>query len=175
MSYCIVKHNFLIAKKIIYDKCSFNYTYPKLEEENIKYGANTFNLNNLFVKARTAKITPTKTGQFVTLWKRSKKGNTEPHDVLDPFDIFVINLQKDNLFGQFIFPKSALCKYGIISNGENKGKRGIRVYPPWDKTTSIQAKKTQKWQLNYFLEIYNNGETDLKKAKILYSGEVKLF
>lgn len=29
----------------------------------------------------------------------------------------------------------------------------IRVYPSWDKPTSNQAIKTQKWQLEYFIEL----------------------
>ncbi len=79
----------------------------------------------------------------------------------------VINIHKDDLFGQFIFPKTVLSKYGIISDNKNKGKRGIRIYPPWDKAINKQAKNTQKWQLNYFLEI-NNNKINYEHAKNLY-------
>ncbi|MFQ6421766.1 MULTISPECIES: MepB family protein [unclassified Bacillus (in: firmicutes)] len=49
------------------------------------------------------------------------------------------------------------------------GKRAIRVYPPWDKTTSRQAQKTQAWQLEYFLEIPVNRPIDCVRAQMLYS------
>ena len=52
------------------------------------------------------------------------------------------------------FPKKILYEQGILSDKNNEGKRGFRVYPPWDEiTTNNQAKDTQTWQLKYFLEI----------------------
>jgi hypothetical protein len=42
------------------------------------------------------------------------------------------------------------------------------VYPPWDVAVNKQAKKTQKWQLEYFLEVPKNSEIDLTRAKLLY-------
>lgn len=45
----------------------------------------------------------------------------------------------------------------------------MRVYPPWDKAINRQAQKTQKWQIDYFLEIPKNSETDLIRAQTLYS------
>jgi hypothetical protein len=82
----------------------------------------------------------------------------------------MIATQKENNFGVFIFPKIILQEKGILSNqGKNKknGKRGIRVYPIWDKTMNKQAQKTQNWQLNYFLDISENIEIDLQEAKEL--------
>jgi hypothetical protein len=38
-----------------------------MEAESAEYGAYTFELNDLSVRFRVAKITPTKIGQFVTL------------------------------------------------------------------------------------------------------------
>ncbi len=29
----------------------------------------------------------------------------------------------------------------------------MRIYPPWDVTDSVQAKKTQAWQLKYFFHV----------------------
>jgi hypothetical protein len=49
------------------------------------------------------------------------------------------------------------------------GKRAIRVYPPWDKAESRQAEKTQKWQLEYFVEIPKNRSIDVEKFRSLYS------
>ena len=62
-----------------------------------------------------------------------------------------------------------LSQQGIISTNLKEGKRGIRVYPPWDLTISKQAQKTQKWQLEYFLEIPLNKSVNLDRAKQLYA------
>ena len=58
----------------------------------------------------------------------------------------------EDKLGQFIFPKELLAKNKIITHNGSDGKRGIRVYPPWDITSSKQAEKTQTWQLNYFIQ-----------------------
>ena len=80
----------------------------------------------------------------------------------------LVSTRKDNHFGLFIFPKSILITKEIVSD-KKEGKRAIRVYPPWDITTSKQAQKTQKWQLDYFLEITKDQTIDLKRAKSLFS------
>lgn len=171
---CNMIHNDLIlAKELLYDKCNFKCSYPLIELESSEYGACTFELNSLSIKYRVAKITPTKIGQFVTIWKRTANGPIEPHSSSDLIDLFIISTRKDNFFGHFIFPKSALSKYGIITNNEKEGKRGFRVYPPWDKTTSKQAQATQKWQLNFFLEIPIDTEINLERSKMLYQATHK--
>lgn len=152
----------------VYTPLELKCSQPTIEPESAEYCAYSFELNNFSVRFRVAKITPTKIGQFVTLWKRLKKGSIQPYDSTDSLDFFIINTRKEDRFGQFIFPKSVLCQYDILSiNGEG-GKRAIRVYPPWDVTVNKQAKKTQKWQLAYFLEIPKNGEIDLTRAQFLY-------
>ena len=67
-------------------------------------------------------------------------------------------------FGQFVFPKSVLWQKGLVSKDGNGGKRAMRVYPPWAIADSVQAKKTQAWQLLYFAEIQPNiDNTRIKK------------
>ncbi len=156
-----------IAKELIYDKCSFDITNPKLNSESAEYGACSFDLNRKTIQHRVSKITPTKIGQFVTIWKRNKDGVTEPYDILDDIDFVIITSKCGDNFGQFIFPKSVLADKGIITKNGKEGKRGIRVYPPWDTATSKQAEKTQSWQTKYFLTIQNDNSTDLEKAKRL--------
>jgi hypothetical protein len=153
----------IVIQQILFEKCNFKVT-PLHETESSEYGACTFVLNNLNILFRTAKITPTKTGQFVTLWKRINQGSIQPFDSTDSIDLFIITTRKDNQFGLFIFPKSVLITKEIVSD-KKEGKRAIRVYPPWDSTTSKQAQKTQKWQLEYFLEIPQN-PTDLDQVKL---------
>lgn len=77
--------------------------------------------------------------------------------------------RKGNNLGQFIFPKAVLQEHDIISVNNHGGKRAIRVYPSWDVAVNKQAKKTQEWQLEYFLEIPQNKPMDYARAQMLYS------
>jgi hypothetical protein len=151
----------------VYKPNKLNYTRPIMEAESTEYGAYIFELNGLSIRFRVAKITPTKIGQFVTLWKRTANGPIQPFDAAEPIDLFIISTRKDNHFGQFIFSKKILCDFDIISKNNKGGKRAIRVYPPWDKTTSKQAQRTQKSQLNYFLEIPQNKAVDYNRFQTL--------
>ncbi|ESU23183.1 protein of unknown function UCP032285 [Flavobacterium enshiense DK69] len=155
-------------KQLVYNKCGFVLLNPLEEKESADYAACRFQLNNLNVVFRSAKITPTKIGQFVTLWKRIENGPIQPFDFSDDVDLFVINTKTENHFGQFVFPKAVLLEQGVISSGLKDGKRAIRVYPPWDITISKQAKKTQSWQRDYFFEIPFDGLIDLDQVKKLY-------
>ena len=161
-----IPKDLILIQEILFDTCNFKITQPILETESSEYGACTFSLNDLSVLFRIAKITPTKTGQFVTLWKRINQGPIQPFDSADPIDLFIISARKENSLGLFIFPKSVLISKEIISD-KIEGKRAIRIYPPWDITTSKQAQKTQKWQLDYFIEIPKDQPIDLKRAKLL--------
>lgn len=158
----------LLAKELLYDSCGFECSLPEKEKESAEYGAYLFQLNNKSIVFRVAKITPTKIGQFVTLWKRIGKGPIQPFDFTDAIDLIVISVRKDNRVGQFVFPKSILCEKGIISTTNKEGKRAIRVYPPWDEAINKQAQKTQQWQLDYFLEIPTEQPVNIEHAKMLY-------
>jgi hypothetical protein len=140
-----------------------------LEKESKSYSGCSYTLDNIKIISRTAKITLTKTGQFVTFWKRNSEGITEPYSEFDAFDFLVINVFKDGNLGQFVFPKSVLISKGILSTDKKEGKRGFRVYAPWDVVTSKQALKTQQWQCGYFLEIPLNGVVNKSRVKELYS------
>ena len=104
----------------------------------------------------------------ITIWKRNNEGITAPFDVSDNFDFIVITSKSDKNLGQFVFPKSVLLEKGIISNNNTSGKRGIRVYPPWDIPTSKQAEKTQLWQTKYFYSI-NKDAFDIELVKKLFT------
>ncbi len=101
---------------------------------------------------RTSKITPKKIGQFVSIWKRNEDGLTIPFDESDDFDFMIINCYFNEKIGKFIFPKSILIEQNIISIRNKGGKRGIRVYPPWDRAINKQAMKTQAWQVVYWTQ-----------------------
>ena len=154
------------VNKFVTATLGFTCTPPVADTESADYGAHTFKINELSVKYRAAKITPTKTGQFVTLWKRNGDGPIQPFDISDDIDLFIISTRHDMDFGLFIFPKSILHDKGIIS-GKREGKRAIRVYPPWNTDLNRQAQKSQHWQADYFLKIENDHSTDLARAKML--------
>ncbi len=162
----ILNKNLIKIKTEIYDKVNFQISEIKNELEGREYDACIFELNGIKIISRSSKITPKKSGQFVTFWKRNKKGRTEPFSETDLIDFYVINVKTENNLGQFVFPKYELINKGIISTEKKDGKRGFRVYPKWDNPQNKQAKKTQEWQLKYFYEI--NKSTDLNFAKELY-------
>lgn len=146
----------LQIKTTVYDTCNFEFSNLVNDSESEEYQACLFKLNSFQIIHRLSKITPTKIGQFVTIWKRNTKGITVPFDFSDDFDFIIITSKSGENLGQFVFPKSVLLEKGIISNNNTSGKRGIRVYPTWDIPTSKQAEKTQNWQIKYFYLIENN-------------------
>ena len=145
----------LLAKELVYDKCDWALSNFRQHAESREYNACNFILSNYRIQYREAKITPTKAGLFVTTWKRNEQGITAPFDSKDDFDFLIITARNGALAGQFIFPKNVLANQGVITHNGKDGKRGIRVYPPWDVELNKQATKTQKWQVPYFLKIDN--------------------
>lgn len=154
-----------LAEKLLYSECGFQLQHLVWNPESTNYGACSFELNNNKIQFRVANITPTKIGQFVAIWKRNNNGITAPFDVADSLDFLIISVRDSENFGQFVFPKSVLVSKGIFSQNEKGGKRGIRVYAPWDKPINKQAIKTQAWQEHYFVTIKEDFSEDFKKIK----------
>ncbi|MGK5731982.1 MepB family protein [Streptomyces sp. URMC 124] len=152
----------------MYDPNGLTCSQPVAEAESAEYRAHTFTLDGLAVRFRTAKTTPTKAGQFVTVWRRSDEGPIRPFDVADAVDLFVISTREGDHFGQFVFPQDVLCERDIVSRNGTGGKRAFRVYPPWVTTTNRQARSTQTWQLHYFLHIPENEPVDSGRVRMLY-------
>jgi hypothetical protein len=154
-------------KQLVYDKCDFVVDNIQYNTESIEYGACSFTINGKKIVYRVSKITPKKVGQFVTIWQRNKDGITEPYDVSDDLDFIIITSASETQLGQFVFPKAVLVQHGIVTNYNKAGKRGIRVYPPWEITTNAQAKKTQLWQLEYFIQIVSDDSRNILWLKQL--------
>lgn len=165
MDFTTASADLLLSKEIVFDKAELHLASFENENESQEYSACRFLLNNKSICYREAKITPTKTGQFVTLWKRNQIGTIEPFDYSDAIDFVIISVRKDQNWGQFIFPKKTLLEKSIFSTQNKEGIRATRVYPPWDETTSKQAQKTQKWQLNYFYLFTDLDKIDLNEIR----------
>ncbi len=155
-----IHSDFFAIQKLVYEPQGWVCKNVQAELESQEYGACTFDMNNRYIMFRVGKITPTKVGQFVTLWKRIGKGPIMPYDVSDPFDLVVIAVRNKDKFGQFVFSKDILLAKGIISKDGRGGKRALRLYPAWDVADNPQAKRTQAWQLNYFFEIKPDSPVD---------------
>ncbi|MDO8039485.1 MepB family protein [Janthinobacterium sp. SUN137] len=126
---------------------------PVPEAESVEYGACRAELHGKRLVLRVAKTTPTKIGQFVTVWKRPHPdADIAPLDEADPVDIVIIAVADDvgARHGFFIFPRSVLIERGVMSRAAQGGKRALRVYPPWCAPESIQAQRTQRWQAAWF-------------------------
>lgn len=118
----ILHSDLLATMEEVYNPCRFDCSEPILEPQNAEYGAYIFTLNALAIRFRVAKITPTKVGQFVTLWERIGDHPIQPYDISDPADLFVISTRNGNHFGQFIFPKAVLGEQDILSDKGEGGK-----------------------------------------------------
>ncbi|MBO6183540.1 MAG: MepB family protein [Chryseobacterium sp.] len=124
------------------------------EQESKEYFGCNFQLNSFQIKFRKAKVTPTKVGQFVTLWKRNPiSKETEPFTSEDPSDFYLILTETSDNFGFFLFTKDVLIKNQILSTDFKDGKRGFRIYPNWDIPQNKQATKTQNWQNQFFIDL----------------------
>ena len=137
------------------------------DQECEEYSGFNFQINQLNLKFRKAKITPKKVGQFVTLWRRNSEKQTEPFNETDNFDFYIIVVEQEERFGFFIFPKNVLIERQILTSNQKEGKRGFRVYPNWTKTENKQAEKTQNWQINYFINLTNNEQKNIEKFKAI--------
>ena len=163
-------HDLITAIKNIYEPTGMKITIePKRETESIDYEACRFGLNGYHVAFRTAKTTPTKIGQFVTIWKREKSGDTIlPFDNNDELDFVIVNVSDATHRGQFVFDREVLLEKNIMSRNNKGGKRAIRVYPPWSKPASKVALNTQKWQLPYFFFILPERTADKALVRKLF-------
>lgn len=144
------------AELNIFKSVRLNITNIIPEKESAEYNACQFTTaDNRKMLFRKSKITPTKNGQFVTLWKRMGAGPIAPFSDQDNISFVIISVENEANSGYFIFPASVLCSQRIFTANGKEGKRAFRVYPPWDIPESRQATTTQKWQLLYFVETKN--------------------
>lgn len=150
------------AIRDIYEYAGMKVTHPaQREAESAEYGACRFGLDGKAIAFRIAKTTPTKVGQFVTLWKRpTAASEIAPLDSADGLQFVIVSVSDADHRGQFIFGREILIAKGVMSREGQGGKRAIRVYPPWCNPTAKDAIRTQQWQIRYFLPLAADGTVE---------------
>jgi hypothetical protein len=152
--------------------------------ESVKYEALVFSLDNKNIVYRKGRVTPDRPGAYLAIWQRPYSPNmngSKPIPIrCNEIDYLFVQVTRhcggidneesiqDSNSGIFIFPVSLLIEKGIVSSEKSRGKTGFRVFPPWSqdrgvvgtKVFSDSGKKTQRWQLPYFLTIDENGLID---------------
>ena len=160
--------------------------------EATKYDALNFSLNNQKIVYRKGKNTEDRPGAFLAIWKRPSSSivNNKPIALeSNEIDYLFVEVEEHSSIvsnegsindlrkGIFIFPVSILIAKGIISSEKKKGKTGFRVFPPWSedkgvvgmKVFSQSGKKTQCWQLPYYIEINKDGSIDSFKLDKIFN------
>lgn len=120
------------------------------EEQNSDYESGCAKLEGTWWRVRTARITPTKPGAFVAIWRRNSEGNTEPFSTDDDCAGLLVFVSDEDRFGVFRFPTAALGELGVYSSQRSAGKRGFRLYPIWYTSLNSQAIRTQGKQAPFF-------------------------
>jgi hypothetical protein len=154
----------------VYGPAGMQLSSPVVPEmESADYGACRFGLDGRAIVARVAKTTPTKIGQFVTLWKRPLPGAAiAPLSIDDQVDFVLVFSSNGEQHGQFVFDKHILVEKGVFSSARHDGKRALRVYPPWSDPVAKDALRTQQWQRDYFLHCSPDGTADVAQTRRLF-------
>ncbi|PJZ24882.1 MepB protein [Leptospira hartskeerlii] len=158
--------NLVEVNSLFSENCNIKIKDYQIEKESSDYNAALFNLDKKQVIFRLAKITPKKIGMFVTLWKRNRKGITSPFHKGDNIDLVIVEVRKANQIGHFVFSQAILIEKGIITSNK-EGKRGFRIYPPWELPSNNQAAASQLWQSHYFFERSKVNRDDSLRLKEL--------
>jgi hypothetical protein len=165
-------HDLVTAIEHVYEPAGMKVTLaPMREAESSEYGACRFGLDGRAIAFRVAKTTPTKLGQFVTIWKRpTPNSEIVPIDITDGLAFVVVSVFDRIRRGQFVFSQQVLVEKGIMSRSGKGGKRAIRVYPPWTNPVVSEATKTQRWQIQYFVPLAEDGSAEPALVRRLFNG-----
>lgn len=163
-------------EKYLIAPCGFSIGEVVQDKLSEKYAGCCFNIKQQRIIFRVANVTPTKIGNFVALWKKSThqltKNKNLPYNYAE-VDFCVIYTENHQYSGVFVFPSDVLVQYGILSaHNEVGGKLGFRLYPEWDIPTNNQARKTQHWQLAYFINLSDKQLVDYKKFYLIINRDM---
>ncbi|MDQ0634290.1 hypothetical protein QFZ40_002199 [Arthrobacter pascens] len=104
-------------------------------------------------RIRTARITPTKSGAFVAVWKRDEGGSIRPFTADESMSGLLVFVEEQERFGVFQFTPAHLISLGYVSSELHPGKRAFRLYPAWCTDLNPQALCTQRGQAAAFTEL----------------------
>lgn len=142
---------------------------PAREAESAEYGACRFEIEGRSIAFRVAKTTPTKVGQFVTVWKRpDATSEIAPLDTADGISSVIIAAFNADHRGIFVFNAQELVRRGVMSVAGKGGKRAIRVYAPWVHPDSKQAIQTRRWQSDLFVLLQPQASFDADLLRDLF-------
>ncbi len=116
---------------------------PRAEEQNTDYEAGLVAIGAETWRIRTARVTPTKPGAFVAVWRRDDDGVTRPFVADEVHDGLLVFVRDGTRFGVFRFTPAHLTDLGVTRTDRSPGKRGFRVYPNWCDELNAQAVRTQ--------------------------------
>lgn len=136
------------------------------EPDNAAYSAAILTVGDVRLRVREARVTPTKPGAFVSVWRRSPHGGAEPFPAADAVAGLLVLVADSPLAGVFHFTPEHLAALGVTSTPTTPGKRGFRVYPPWCDGLNPQASRTQRAQAAAFINL-TDGERTLTPSQLL--------
>jgi len=135
----------------------------KYETYNSEYESVCFQINDITFRSRLAKKTPNKKGYFVVFWTKDENNKNRPFTYEECPDKLIISIIDDHHKGLFSFPKSTLKAQKLLQSDHSKGKMAMRVYPTWETELNQTAKKSQKWQTDYFIDLSHETDHQLLK------------
>lgn len=135
----------------------------KYETYNSEYESVCFQINDISYRSRLAKKTPNKKGYFVVFWTKDDNNKNRPFTYEECPDKLIIVIIDGQHKGLFIFPKSTLKAKKLLQDENSKGKMALRVYPIWENELNQTAKKAQKWQTDYFIDLSHQTDQQLLK------------
>lgn len=125
----------------------------QIEEQNSDYESGVALIGKEQWRIRTARITPTKSGAFVAVWKRDEGGSTRPFTADESMSGLLVFVEEQERFGVFQFTPAYLISLRYVSSELHPGKRGFRLYPAWCTNLNPQAIRTQRAQAAAFTEL----------------------
>ncbi|WP_430867768.1 MepB family protein [Demequina aurantiaca] len=136
------------------------------EPDNAAYSAAVLTVGTVRLRVREARVTPTKPGAFVSVWRRAPDGGTEPFPAADAEAGVLVFVAEAAHTGVFHFTPAHLAELGVVSTDSAPGKRGFRVYPPWCHHLNPQATRAQRAQASAFIDLAE-GENDVTASELL--------
>lgn len=163
----IVDPNLQKIDQYVFRTCGLAIANLTRELESQEYAAQNFELINRKFKYRTAKITPTKTGQFVTLWQRTTTGIIAPFEINDPIDFYIIAVRKEPNLGIFISQKLFYSKKGYFLEMVKKANGGFEFIQT-GMSLKINRRRKPKIGKNYIFYTYLNINKSISQEQNIY-------